>query len=463
MLATGTRNRPLLVPGHDLAGVHALRTHAEAEALRVGIQVAEAVVVVGAGFLGLEAAAVAAARGARVEVVEATRLPMGRAVSAVVSEAFTRQHRRQGIRFHLGTSVVRLHGETSVTGVELADGTVLPASLVLVCIGVIPNAELAAEAGLAVANGIVVDELLATADPAISAIGDCAAYPNRYAGGRVRLESVQNAVDHARCLAARLLGRAAPYHAVPWFWSDQGDWKLQIAGFAAGCDTFVPRGDTDGRDFTVFAFRDGRLAGVETVEPPGRPYRRPPPAGGRGHDHAGDGRSPGLRSAADGQGGAKLIAVRPLAAADLDRVVALWVAAWDATMPGIDFAARAGWLRERLARHAAAGVQVVCAAVGDEPVGFVTVDPATGHVDQLAVDPRRSGQGVGSALIAAARAAAAAPLALEVNQENPRAVRFYEREGLRITGAGTIGANKRPTWTMSDASRPDTGCPGGRD
>jgi len=269
VLATGTRNRPLLVPGHDLAGVHVLRTHAEAEALRVGMQAASAVVVVGAGFLGLEAAAVAAARGAKVDVVETTRLPMGRAVSALVSEAFTRQHERQGIRFHLGAGVTRLHGEAGrVTGVELSDGTVLPSSVVLVCIGVIPNAELAAEAGLPVANGIVVDEHLATEDPDISAIGDCAAYPNRYAGGPVRLESVQNAVDHARCLAARLLGKPAPYHAVPWFWSDQGDWKLQIAGFTAGCQVIVPRGDTDSRDFTVYAFRDGRLAGVETVNRP---------------------------------------------------------------------------------------------------------------------------------------------------------------------------------------------------
>ncbi len=270
VLATGTRNRPLLVPGHDLRGVHGLRTHAEAEALRVGMQAARAIVVVGAGFLGLEAAAVAAARGARVEVVETTRQPMGRAVSPMVSDAFTRQHQRHGIVFHLGAGVVRLHGEAGhVTGVELSDGTLLPAALVLVCIGVIPNAELAADAGLPVANGVVVDEYLATPDPAISAIGDCAAYPNRYAGGVVRLESVQNAVDHARCVAARLLGRPTPYHAVPWFWSDQGDWKLQIAGFTAGCQQFVPRGDTDSRDFTVYAFRDGRLAGVETVNRPG--------------------------------------------------------------------------------------------------------------------------------------------------------------------------------------------------
>jgi len=269
VLATGTRNRPLLVPGHDLAGVHALRTHAEAEALRVGIQAAAEMVVVGAGFLGLEAAAVAAARGTRVDVVETTQLPMGRAVSAVVSQAFTRHHQRQGIRMHLGVGVARLHGaQGQVTGVELSNGTTLPTSLALVCIGVIPNTELAAEAGLPVANGIVVDEFLATEDPAISAIGDCAAYPNRYANGAVRLESVQNAVDHARCLAARLLGKPAPYHAVPWFWSDQGEWKLQIAGFTAGCDTFVPRGDVDGRDFIVYAFRDGRLAGVETVNRP---------------------------------------------------------------------------------------------------------------------------------------------------------------------------------------------------
>jgi 3-phenylpropionate/trans-cinnamate dioxygenase ferredoxin reductase subunit len=136
---------------------------------------------------------------------------------------------------------------------------------VLICIGVIPNAELAREAGLAVDNGIVVDARLATADPAILAIGDCANFPTSFAAGRVRLESVQNAVDQARSVAAYIAGKPEPYDKVPWFWSDQGDLKLQIAGITVGHDKAVMRGDPEGGRFSVFCYRAGRLIGVESV------------------------------------------------------------------------------------------------------------------------------------------------------------------------------------------------------
>ncbi|HUC70114.1 MAG TPA: oxidoreductase C-terminal domain-containing protein, partial [Stellaceae bacterium] len=153
--------------------------------------------------------------------------------------------------------------------VETSDGRVLAADLVLICIGVLPNAELAHNAGLAVENGIVVDELLQTGAPAISAIGDCANFPTRYALGRVRLESVQNGVDQARAVAARIAGkRVAPYDKVPWFWSDQRDLKLQIAGITVGHDTAVLRGDPDNRSFSVFCFKEGHLLGVESVNRP---------------------------------------------------------------------------------------------------------------------------------------------------------------------------------------------------
>ncbi|HEY1300550.1 MAG TPA: oxidoreductase C-terminal domain-containing protein, partial [Stellaceae bacterium] len=148
------------------------------------------------------------------------------------------------------------------------DGRPLPADLVLVCIGVVPNTEIAAEAGLAVENGIAVDDMLATTEPTISAIGDCANFPTRFAPVRVRLESVQNAVDQARAVAASIVGKPAPYDKVPWFWSDQGDLKLQIAGLAIGCDDWVVRGDPESRSFSVFCYRDGRLVAVESVHRP---------------------------------------------------------------------------------------------------------------------------------------------------------------------------------------------------
>ena len=195
---------------------------------------------------------------------------MGRVVSAQTSRFFTEAHRDWGAEISLGTGIARILGDgRGVTAVETSDGGILPADLVLICIGVVPNAELARAAGLAVDNGIVVDEYLATAEPAISAIGDCANFPTRFAGGRVRLESVQNGVDQAREVAARIAGkRVAPYDKVPWFWSDQRDLKLQIAGITVGHDAAVLRGDPESRSFSVFCFRGARLIGVELVNRP---------------------------------------------------------------------------------------------------------------------------------------------------------------------------------------------------
>jgi 3-phenylpropionate/trans-cinnamate dioxygenase ferredoxin reductase subunit len=266
VLATGAGCRPLAVPGAELDGVLALRTLADADALRQRLNESREVVVVGAGFIGLEFAAVALALGAMVHIVEVTRQPMGRVVSAPVSRFFTEAHIGWGAEVALGTGVVRILGERGrVTGVETTDGRHISADLVLICIGVIPNAGLARDAGLTVDDGIVVDEYLVTSDPAISAIGDCANFPTPFAPGRVRLESVQNAVDQGRCVADRLAGRAAPYQKVPWFWSDQGDLKLQIAGITIGHDTSVIRGNPADRNFSVFCFRGGRLTGVESV------------------------------------------------------------------------------------------------------------------------------------------------------------------------------------------------------
>ncbi len=189
VLATGARNRPLPVPGAELGGVMGLRTFADADTLRRRLAEARDVVVIGAGFIGLEFASVAIGAGAAVHILEVTQQPMGRVVSAPVSKFFTEAHRQWGATISLGAAASRICGGNGrATGVETSDGRRLPADLVIVCIGVLPNAELAAAAGLSVSNGIAVDDRLVTDDPAILAIGDCASYPTRFAEGRVRLE-----------------------------------------------------------------------------------------------------------------------------------------------------------------------------------------------------------------------------------------------------------------------------------
>lgn len=270
VLATGARNRLLPVPGADLDGVFYLRSRQDADLIRARLDGARRVVVVGAGFIGLEFAAVAASLGRDVTVLEALGRPMARALSLPMSEYFQRAHEAAGLKLRFGETVIRITGEDGqATGVETADLDHVPADLVVVGIGVVPNVELAAEAGLALENGIRVDGQLSTADPAISAIGDCVGYPSTFAEGRVvRLESVQNAVDQAKCVAARLAGKPAPYGAVPWFWSDQGAMKLQMVGLTDGHDHAVLRGDPASGAFSVFCYRGDRLLGVESVNRP---------------------------------------------------------------------------------------------------------------------------------------------------------------------------------------------------
>ncbi|MER2197350.1 NAD(P)/FAD-dependent oxidoreductase [Methylobacterium brachiatum] len=270
VLATGARNRPLPVPGADFPNVRQLRGLADADALRTALGEARAIVVIGAGFIGLEFAAVAAARGLSVTVVEAADRPMARAVSPEIAQFFRSAHEAMGVRFAFGAGVTAVTGRDGrATGITLADGRELPADFILIGIGVLPNRELAAEAGLPAEDGVRVDAFLATPDPAMSAIGDCVRFPSPFAhglspDGTVRIESVQNAIDQGRCLAARLNGKPAAYGALPWFWSDQGPHKLQIAGLSGPGDTSVVRGS--GPAFSVFRFRDGALSAVESVD-----------------------------------------------------------------------------------------------------------------------------------------------------------------------------------------------------
>lgn len=266
ILATGAVPRPINFAGAELEGVLALRDIDDAARLKGQLEAARNVVVIGAGFIGLEFAATAAAKGATVQVVEVAPRVMGRAVSQTISDFYAEAHRGFGVHLHLGVGVEAIAGaQGRATGVHLTDGRRLAADLVVVGIGILANEALAAAAGLTVDNGIVVDESLTTGDPDISAIGDCCAHPNFYAGRLFRLESVQNATDQARVVALKLVGKPARYDALPWFWSDQGDLKLQIAGLNMGCDQFVTRGDPASRSFSVFGFSGGRLRVVESV------------------------------------------------------------------------------------------------------------------------------------------------------------------------------------------------------
>jgi 3-phenylpropionate/trans-cinnamate dioxygenase ferredoxin reductase subunit len=267
VLATGARNRLLPVPGAALQNVFFLRTLAEADALRKQLSVAKSPVVIGAGFIGLEFAAIAAKQGLSVTVLDVAQRPMGRALSKTMSAVCAREHEKMGVRLLFETQVMRLLGEHGcVRGVETVDGRILAADLVVIGIGVTPNVELAVTCDLLVEDGIVVDEFLQTRDPQISAIGDVAAHRSGFAQGRrVRLESVQNAVEQARCLASRILGRPVAYQALPWFWSNQGNLKLQMAGLPNSDCVEVVRGDPNSAACSVYSFRAGNLTSVESL------------------------------------------------------------------------------------------------------------------------------------------------------------------------------------------------------
>jgi 3-phenylpropionate/trans-cinnamate dioxygenase ferredoxin reductase subunit len=266
VLATGARNRLLDIPNANHRDVRYLRMLDDSESLRQSIASSRHVVVIGAGFIGLEFAATARAKGLEVDVVELGARVMARAVTAEISDYFQDRHTAAGIRIDLGVQATSIESDgENIRGVSLSDGRHVEADLVVVGVGVLPNVELAAEAGLPVAAGVIVDEQLLTADPDISAIGDCALFASPRFGGSLRLESVQNATDHARCVAARLAGNAKTYDGQPWFWSDQGEDKLQIAGLTTGYDRVVVRGDRAQRSFSAFCYKSGQLVGIESV------------------------------------------------------------------------------------------------------------------------------------------------------------------------------------------------------
>jgi len=269
VLALGARNRTLPVERAELDGICYLRSDVEAIDIRQRLEHARDIVVIGGGFIGLELAAAARTLGKSVRVVELQSRLMPRVVSPILSDFYRDLHANQGVEISLNVALSETVGyEGKVSEIVLSDGAVCPADLVLVGIGVVPNTELALDAGLTVSNGIVVDEYLRTEDESVYAVGDCANHPNPFATGRVRIESVQNAVDQAKCIAAAIVGRAKNYRAVPWFWTDQFDIKLQMAGLSGGYGQVVTRGEPESRKFSVFYFRDGQLAAVDSVNRP---------------------------------------------------------------------------------------------------------------------------------------------------------------------------------------------------
>jgi 3-phenylpropionate/trans-cinnamate dioxygenase ferredoxin reductase subunit len=269
VLATGARPRRLPLVGADLEGVHLFRTAADVDAIRPRFTPDARLVVIGAGYIGLEVAAVARQCGLHVTVVETAVRPLARVTSPEVAGFFLDEHTRQGVRFVLGGQAAILKGEAHVTAVCLADGMEIKADLVIAGIGVTPETTLAQQCGLTVEDGVVTDRQCRTSDRAIFAIGDCARRPMVHYGERIaRLESVHNAVEGAKIVAATILGQSHAEEA-PWFWSDQYDLKLQIAGLSQGYDHVVFRGVMADRAFAAFYYKGDRLIAVDAVNRPG--------------------------------------------------------------------------------------------------------------------------------------------------------------------------------------------------
>lgn len=267
VFATGARPRRLQVPGAELEGVMTLRTADDARSLRQYLVAEARLVIVGAGYIGLEVAATARRLGVEVAVVETTSRVLSRVASEPIAEWVMARHRAEGVEFRMGTTVRQIHGATGrVQAVELAGGEMMPAEAVLVGIGVDPVTELAASADIATDDGILVDHACRAGEPDIFAIGDCARFPCPWTGRPQRLESIQNAQDQARTAAAVISGEAqAAYHTVPWFWSDQYKDKLQSAGMPSRDDELVIEGDPERGGFTVWHYRDGTVVASESV------------------------------------------------------------------------------------------------------------------------------------------------------------------------------------------------------
>jgi len=268
ILALGSRARRAPVPGANLAGVHYLRSIADVDAIRAGVAKSKRLVIVGAGYIGLEVAAVCRQLGLDVTVIEMAERVMSRVVSPNVSDFYQLEHASQGVKLMLATGLEAFAGKHRLKLVITDTGQTIRTDFAVVGVGIVPNTELAEAAGLEVENGIAVNDQCQTADPDVYAIGDCTNHPNDIYEQRLRLESVHNALEQAKTAADNICGVATQYCQVPWFWSDQYDLKLQIAGLSQGYDQVVLRGDPASRSFACLYLREGRLIAVDAVNAP---------------------------------------------------------------------------------------------------------------------------------------------------------------------------------------------------
>lgn len=264
-ICTGARARMLSIPGANLDGVCYLRSAKDAEHIKTFVKAGAKAVIVGGGYIGLETAASLTTLGMDVTVLEAANRVLERVTCAEMSTFFSRVHNEEGVSIHTDVQVKAFKGEDHVDAVVCADGTEYSADLVVVGIGIIPNTEIAQACGLLIDNGVVTNEYALTNDPSIVACGDCANHPNSLYQRRLRLESVPNACDQAKSAAASLCNKQKVYDALPWFWSDQYDIKLQMVGLNQGFDETVVRGDINGRRFAVFYFKQGVLIAADCV------------------------------------------------------------------------------------------------------------------------------------------------------------------------------------------------------
>jgi 3-phenylpropionate/trans-cinnamate dioxygenase ferredoxin reductase component len=268
-LCTGARARPASIRGVGSPGVFYLRTLADVDGIRANISPGKSAVIIGGGYIGLEAAAVLRGLGMAVTLLELEARVLSRVCASEVSTFYAEVHREEGVDIHTGVEVLSIENGDGIRVVVCADGSRFPADLIIIGVGVTPNVELAEACGLAIDNGILVDEFARTSDPDIVAAGDCTNHPNELLGRRVRLESVPNAVEQAKTAAGTLCDRPVPYQSYPWFWSDQYDLKLQIAGLSEGYDQVVLRGGKDRqRGFVAWYLRGGRLLAADCINRP---------------------------------------------------------------------------------------------------------------------------------------------------------------------------------------------------
>ena len=268
MIATGARARRLPVMGADLAGVHYLRSIRDTEAIRADLGVDSRVLVVGGGWIGLEVASAAIRLGSQVTVVETLSQLCGRVLTPDLADWVLALHRTHGGDIRLETSVERFEGDGRIARAALSDGTSIETDLAVIGIGVVPNVEIAAEAGLEIDNGIVVDELGRTSDPDVFAAGDVTNHPNALLGRRIRLESWENAQNQAIATAKTMLDVGSAYGEIPWFWSDQYDVNIQLIGIPEGWTETVTRGDPEAGQFIMFYLKDGQIDGAAAINAP---------------------------------------------------------------------------------------------------------------------------------------------------------------------------------------------------